>query len=81
MKKINLLFCCLSVRDFEPNYWSKVYIFTNFEEEQNCVIESWYFSYEERYIQVYIVNLKSEKVYVTVLFVFNIHVDLQNSGQ
>jgi len=40
--------CCLSVRDFEPNILIKGVHLTNFES--NCSIESYFFSYEERYI-------------------------------
>ena len=54
-EKYNGLFCCLNVRDFEPNII-----------DQTCtsLLESYFFSYEE----IHIVYLKKQnKIYVTIL--------------
>ena len=44
--KNNWLFCCLSVHDFEPKILIKGVHLTNLKK---CSIESWFFSYAERY--------------------------------
>ena len=43
----NRLICCVSVRDFEQKILIKGVHLTNYKK--NCLIESWFFSHEERY--------------------------------
>ena len=57
-EKNNRLFCCVSVRDFEPKILIKGVRLTN------CSIESSFFSYEERY--TYPESKKAKKVYLNV---------------
>jgi len=47
-EKNNRLFCCVSVRDFEPEILIKGVLLTNVAPK-NCLIESRFFSNEERY--------------------------------
>ena len=46
---------------YGQHYKTKVYIFTNFEEKK-CLIESYYFSYEEG---MYNVNLRKQNKYMS----------------